>query len=259
MNSPVVITSATSSYFPGLILLAESLAPFNLPLVCVDLGLTGWQPSEAKRCGIRVLPYRYLSLPSNETKQPLAMWLKPDYLIQAAGWVGAQRVLWMDSDTAMLRFPGPLFEGLNRGPVFTIGSATRAEDVANPKALYDLLPAKQSDVILNSGVLALDLERDRKVLKLWQWLARQRANPFIGPKIRLHDQGALAWAVGKLGLKGRVLSDPRLNQNANYCVGSMANRVARGRYPREGMLDSVRSDHPDAMIVHWMRTKWWEL
>jgi hypothetical protein len=258
-----VLTAADAGYFEGLRLLtraARELCP-GTPLCCVDLGMGGDQRAWLEReAGTTVIARESIGTPPfDATLGPRGRktWLKPLYI----GAAPARRVIWIDSDAVLLRGIDELLEKLDCGPVFTPELFNPASVVNSPR-LYELRPVEfeMTAAAVNSGVLALDKQRDAALLENWTDCIRSAvASPELRAAISYTDQGALIWAIHNAGLAGCVLGEGSWNFPANGLAHDRAGQRKRYRWG-QGLLDELRGDHPGAAVVHWMgQPKLWQL
>ncbi len=261
-----IVTASDSNYFPGLEQLTRSIQEsWPVPIVCFDIGLTPEQKARAadKYHSLRILPVpedpaieKIKSTLGNAA--PLAkankriwpLWICP-FLISAAPF---QRTFWLDSDILVLRNLQSLFALLDDGPVFTPEN-NAPEVTANKPALYELLPIKRSfDPLrpaVNAGVSGWDLVRDEALLAAYKFpILRACEDDRIRDAISWHDQGALIWAIQKMGLEHRVLE----SRAWNLCVRNTS-VLAKNFAWNEQFLDKVRQAIEDANLLHWNGVK----
>ena len=183
-------------------------------------------------------------------KRVWPLWLCP-FLIAEAPY---QRVFWLDCDIIVLRNLKDLFRFLDDGPVFTREN-NAPEVTPNKPSLYGLLPIHRLfdpfEPRLNGGVSGWDLLRDSAVLDAYMFpILRACDDQRISEAISWHDQGALIWAVQKMGLQHRVLD----SNIWNLCVRHtplIQRPIAWGEF----FLAHVREAVPSANLLHWNGTQ----
>jgi hypothetical protein len=261
-----VVTLADSNYFPGLKLLYDSIKDtWPVGITCFDIGLTAAQKgiiaSECAGLEIRPLPQTEHLLKIKQAfghSKPLAkaikrvwpLWICP-FLIAMTRY---NRVFWLDCDIAVLRNLGALFSMLDEGPVFTPEN-NAPEVTANNPVLYRLLPIERrfnpDEPKVNGGVSGWELPRDRALLDAYMYpIIRACEDQNIANAISWHDQGALIWAIQKLGLEHRVLK----TNNWNLCVRNTS--IAREPVAwNDRFLETVRKRVTEANLLHWNGTR----
>jgi len=253
-----VITLADKHFFPGLVLLYESIQNvYPVPVTCFDGGLSkkqkDWTKQHMPNCSIIAIPdsnetrcvIRNLGgLSENQTRESM-LWICP-FLIQNSPY---QRVLWLDADLIVLRNLGTLFEYIDDGPVFTTENHA-PEATANHPHLTHLLPLENPKNIdtplINAGVSGWDIQRDADLIQAYiKPVMHACKNEKIRKAISWHDQGCLIWAVQNAGAQARVLSDTKWNLCAKHSAhtGTFSNSTRLNK--------QLQHAYPDACIVHW--------
>ena len=222
-----VITLADKHFFPGLVLLYESIQnSYPVPVTCFDGGLTTeqkkWADEHLINCTITPIPQNKdiecvlesLGGKSENNTQESMLWICP-FLIKNSPY---RRVLWLDSDLIILRNLSQLSAHIDDGPVFTVENHKPAA-TANHSSLTALLPLKQQHTttipIVNAGVSGWDINRDAALIQDYiKPVLRACEDERIRRMISWHDQGCLIWAIQNSGLQHRILSD----RNWNLCA-----------------------------------------
>lgn len=260
-----IITLADCNYFPGLMLLHQSVQEsWPVPVACFDLGLTDDQRAEASAIDnltilplpdiplIRMIRSEFSNAPrlAKAHKRVWPLWICPALIISAP----FRRVFWFDCDIAVLRNLAGLFELLDQGPVFTPEN-NAPEVTPNKPELYDLLPIQgefdRNSPAVNAGVSGWDLQRDQDLLAAYIHPVFQACNnPLVREAISWHDQGALIWAIQQCGMEHRVLETPAWN----LCIRHSA--VVKKQPPwGEAFLQTIREIESDANVLHWNGAK----
>ena len=194
-----ILTWSDASYYPGVELLARSVwRVCGLPLICIDLGLTPEQAGALVACGVSVVPMQ----PWPELPGPWWVWGKP-WQIRDDCFAD---VLFIDSDAVVLRDPGPLFDALEAGPVFT--PETSAPDhIQNPPELYKRwrVPGGPTSAVVNAGVTGWRFPRDRGLLRSWRGIIQAAGRSNMRDLLCCGEQGALLWLLHARGLLGRIV------------------------------------------------------
>ena len=260
-----IVTLSDDKYFPGLVLLARSVAlDYPLPIVCFDAGLTQqqieWVSEHLSNVDIRAIPesalLRAIKARCGESTKPKPgkriwpLWICSS-LIQASPY---QRVFWLDVDIVVLRDLRRLFSFLDKGPVFT--GRNRFPHKQNDAALYARLPLGHwgfsREPRINAGVSGWDLQRDHDVLKSYVFPAEQAflVDPTLVSLIST-DQGCLMWSIYKHRLHRRVLRDHRWNR----CVRGTAAFDFRIPCAPDRITDNhireLQDKLPETAILHW--------
>jgi hypothetical protein len=261
MTDRGVVTLADSHYFQGLLGLHRSIrTSWPCPIACFDIGLTEAQ----RRIAAEQDELLILDLPSDpliaelehatrdvaplgkREKRIWPLWICP-LLIWKAPF---KDVFWIDCDILVLRGLDELFAMLEAGPVFTPENKA-PERTPNRPELYELLPIERDfdprRPVVNAGVSGWRKTRDAAALAAYLSVvaaaARSRA---VMNAISWHDQGALIWAIQRLGLEHRVLDSDLWN----LCVDRAGLPARHLRWDRE-LCDRLRARLPDVRLLHW--------
>ena len=258
-----IITLADSHYFPGLeMLYISAQESLPTPIACFDIGLSESQKvlaaNEYPLLSILPLPdsadvakvkTSFSTAPAlmKPGKRVWPLWLCP-FLIAASPF---QRVFWVDTDIVVLRRLSELFAMLDEGPVFTPENLA-PEMTPNKPELYSLLPIERPfdpmKPTVNGGVSGWDLERDREALEAYMYPIRRACEDLsVREAISWHDQGALIWAVQKMGLEHRV-SD---TWQWNLCARHTSAFDKPYNTWDKSVLDILRREVPEANLLHW--------
>jgi len=254
-----IVTLADSDFFPGLILLYQSVQEsYPVPIICFDAGLERdqrkWVDTHMPLCEVRQLPdsetvntvrTTFGGTSPNGTKDWL-LWICP-YLIASSPY---KRTLWLDCDVVVLRNLGALFQLLDHGPVFTRENHD-PDKTPNSPELYDLLPIDREFSIdwplVNAGVTGWDLGRDRILLDLYQLVVGEAIRDVgVRNAISWHDQGSLIWALQKSGAGEHMLNAIEWN----FCIKNSEN-YDKDYSNSDNILESLRDDYPDVFLLHW--------
>lgn len=259
-----IVTLADSRYFPGLKLLCRSVQEsYDVPVACFDLGLAPEEVDQAcrKYSKLSILPlpdtadiaavHRVFSGAgplAKPGKRVWPIWACP-FLIAASPF---ERVFWVDSDIVVLRNLRNLFSMLDGGPVFTPENFA-PQVTPNKPRLYELLPIARKfnplEPRINAGVSGWDLSRevDRAALDAYMTAVRAAcADHRVAESISWWDQGALIWAIQYCGLEHRVVD----TWAWNMCVKHTPAALNRQGWD-EGTLERLRTDVPEANLLHW--------
>ncbi len=253
-----VVTLVDSNFFPGFVLLYESIQnSYPVPVTCFDGGLNdtqiAWIQKHLKNCTVRPIPdtpetrqiLQKLEGNSDNGTRESMLWICP-FLIKDSPY---QRVIWLDSDLIVVNRLGELFELLDDGPVFTLENFNPSA-TANHPDLYRELPistdSNSPPPLVNGGVSGWDLNRDAEILNDYMRPALHACeNHTVRRAIAWHDQGCLIWAIQNNGAHDRVLNDINWNLCARHCDRQMNYGLDLDLY-RE-----LNQAYPQANIVHW--------
>ncbi len=244
-----IVTACDALLFADLQYCLRSLRRVSdLPVELFDLGLT---PRQRDWCTRRIEGLTLKALPplANRTQRNVRLplwqtWLKPFYLLHAS----FDRALWVDADCVFLRDPADALDEIAKAPLL-VADQTGCE-LVNRDGLADVLPSPRREPIasrVNAGVVGLDRVRDRELLAAWAWGVQ-----FAGRNLRLahlfrwYDQGALQWALGRLGRGGLLRTDSRWNR-----------AVLDARLPLAGasldsILEILHRHDPEAAVAHFL-------
>lgn len=247
-----VVTAASADYFDELRLMLQSLQIHSDYPVCVfDLGLT-----KTQRRWIEGLPgvsvhqpaweCTYLARIRNLPCWPL--WSKP-FLVYASPF---RRTLWIDADCTVVSGMEDIFRELDERPVL-VRDQTPAR-TENTEAFYRCLPVGSASTVVspnapNSGVVGLDLHRDRELLAAWAWAAGMVArNPTWAREVAWCDQGVLLWALKRLDSTFLVRESNSWNCASFEVKGMIDEAVRNGA----SILNVIAARFPATVIVHWL-------
>lgn len=219
-----IITAADAGYFvPLQLLLLSILATHEVQITVIDIGLTESQREWCKRQKVECIRFDENKLIMPKAISFWQTWNKPAYLSQFTG-----RIFWIDADCVVLNSLKWVDEMLRHRPVivscmaapYFLGKAGGELSLRNSAELYEYYPVKERlEELPNAGVCAFDLPRDRDLLDTWLWMIREatfRAEACNLTKykqgwLKWFDQGALQWALERLGLTELTIRDRRLN------------------------------------------------
>lgn len=260
-NDTGIVTLCDANYFPGLLMLYESVqGSYPCRVACYDAGLTNDQRDFAQTLqNLQILPLpgdpliarieeEMMHAPplGKLNKRVWPLWICP-LLIKHAPF---RDVFWMDCDLVVLRGLRELFGLLATGPVFT--PENKAPHLTpNRPELYRLLPIHRAyDPLLptiNAGVSGWRKERDATAIDAYIYpVERALVDRSVRDAISWHDQGALIWAIQSCGLEHRVLDTPIWNLCAEH-VPLSKRAIPWGG----GFIEGLRSALPDVNILHW--------
>lgn len=192
-----VVTAADSCYFPGLQLLAASLAD-RCPLQVWDLGLSQWELSWLQERGVVVTGFRDEDLLVPRNVPMWQTWNKP-LMISSAMFRCA---LWVDSDCIVVGDLGPLFRVARQRPlVFSHPSPARYSPL-NFEGLYEAFPVRGPRLAagVQAAVVGVGGKSACSLLSAWAGMVSLSYDFEDGTGCRAWDQGALCWSIEKLGL-----------------------------------------------------------
>jgi hypothetical protein len=235
-------------------MLVEAIrANWSYPIACVELDFSAEQLTWCEINEVRVIRKRELEAPSTLWSVEGSGYYAKPYAVLASPWT---RTIYLDSDTIPLRNLDRLGDWVEKRAVFTTGSSD-GPIVGNSPDLYKILPAGRdpipAPVVLNSGVLAVDHERDKHLLSLWKhatdW-AVTRGD--VAGAVSWWDQGTLIWAVQAAGAFENVVTDAAWNFHAIDRFDTP--------YLRDSWLARLTAQYPGVNILHFnARPKLWEL
>jgi len=253
-----VITLADNKFFPGLVLLYESIQNnFPVHVTCFDGGMNpeqkDWAARHLPNCDIIPIPdneytrliQNSLGGPTKATDREVQLWLCP-FLIEQSPY---PKCLWLDADTIVIDELEKLFELIDSGPVFT-PSNYQPRRVINLPALYKHMPLQDDcnpeDALINAGVSGWNFERDKNIIRDYMAPAIKACSSVaVRQSITWHDQGCLIWAIQNNKLQQRILKTSKWN----YCA---IHRRKQTPYKLDQDLgQQLQSAYPEANIVHW--------
>lgn len=235
-----ILTASNDYMFPGLQFLCYSLIlSHKVNITVVDVGLTAIQKQWCISKNINLIevnPDEMLFKDWNYRESHI--WNKAVYVDKSP----YRKTIWIDSDCIVLENIKLLVDLLENGPVFTEDHFAPKSMMMNKPSLYSLLPIdpnKRSKVFINSGVFAIDKERDTELLEHWKFcVTRASCDPLVRDSCAWYDQGALLWAIEKLGLTHRIRREKIFNCPAMNAGGHWGN----AQMGVEGYLESIKKD-----------------
>lgn len=253
-----VISLADSNYFPGFVLLYESIQlSYPVPVTCYDGGLTDeqkqWADENLLNCTISPLPdteeirtvrARLVGIVDNDNGESL-LWICP-FLIASSPY---QRVLWLDADLIVVKDIAKLFEFIDQGPVF-IQENKDASFIVNKPELYEEIQLGEGDdqeqLIINSGVSGWDRVRDAHLIDNYMASVIEvcRSEKIL-KSVNLYDRSFLNSAVKKCALQNGVLQDVDGYQHDKQDTQEKVFKL------EENLNNQLIKYFPDTKIVHW--------
>lgn len=252
---PAILTSLEHSYFGWFgYWLASIREHVNWPVYVVDLGL---KPKQVEWClahGVGLLrPRSGFEFWSENDQQ---RWLR--YCAIATGTHvqlrGHNVYLHIDVDTLVLKHPEKLLQG--RFSIYK--HVTTNGNIHNRIELYQLMPTGSPihvEIMPNGGVVTWKVKEAQDILQAFEEIysaASKDAN--IAKHIQYSDQGMWIWALHRAKAFDCVIDDSSCNFPAdNVPLNRMHERKLR--LPSPTLIEEVRKDHPDAVVVHWLGTE----
>jgi hypothetical protein len=253
---PVILTASDETFFPGLCALAASIRRLdaNVPVVCVDVGMTSAQRREIAGLGVMIAPRPRTPLDALLDMAPAQTrdWYPKSWYFDALG--AYRRAMWLDADCLVLRDLDKLLSLVDEGPLFTRNHGGDAAGCGNLAPLYELYPVPGPiyDGGINAGVIGMDLDRDARLVRQWRKMCllavADHGHDGIGQMARWGDQGALLWAIHKVGLASKIKDDI---MRWNYTPNRIGNAKAYRRYGSPEMIEAISRDYPSPAVIHF--------
>lgn len=265
-----VLTGANADFWPTLKVHVTACLEADTLVAVADHGLAESQRRWLTERGITILdgPFTYsLDLYSTANQHApnvmsaIEAWYKP-LVCQASPF---DRTIWIDADAVPIRGIPELFQ------LFNAGSWVTRENWVTPEQAHRLYQPSVRDVLghipphygqvcgINNGVFGF--HRGDAWLREWRDLCeRFLSDPKLLANCKCRDQTALIAVLARdRSNVPRIIDDRRMNWPANGL--GFHDRLRRKRYEWDGdVLESLRADHHDALVVHWMgRPKPWEI
>jgi hypothetical protein len=192
-----VVSAGDDCYFPGLQFLALSLQE-KAPFVVFDLGLVGGQREWLLRRGVRVVGVVDDDLLVPRSEIMWQTWNKPAFLAASPFEVS----LWIDADCFVVGDLRPLFDVAGEHPLVFRHVDPESFRPENGEGLYNRWPVEGRRLAggVQAAVVGVANGRDRGLVDTWGKACAQFREPDHARHVRCWDQGALLWAVEKLGL-----------------------------------------------------------
>jgi hypothetical protein len=233
-----VLAAADDGVFVGLQLLAASLLlSHDAPLAVVDLGLSRTHRAWLRRNGAAVLDPPGLAMPP--TTPAWQNWNKPLYLAASP----FRRTLWLDVDILVGGDLGPLFAAIAAGPLLVGDHFVAHEGTDNRPGFYRDYPVRGRLLGYCSGVIGVAAGRaadEAWLAESARLLRRAAADPGFRGEVAFWDQGIMAAAAGRLGLR----PDRRRDWN---CPGRPLAELSW----RAASAAELLSRRPAATVVHY--------
>lgn len=263
-----VLTAANSEYFDGVKLLFKSIQETEkYPFRCINLGLTNAQLNWCRNNALKIIELDddipETILDSFKKKKKISSIIQQENLLWIRPWLIAKSpfrdTIWIDADAIVLEPLEELFSMIEGGLV-VFADANNPGDSPNKPELYKYLPVNNvTDKYVNSGVLGIRKERDDDLVYWWKYCVEKAAkSEDIRKYISWHDQGSLLWALHKTDRTDLISFSTKWNHPPNGYDHKEVQK--RKMYKKETLLQSIKEDHPDVGIVHYMSTiKLWDL
>lgn len=175
-----------------------------------DIGLTTNQREWCERQDNIILHKLTYPLLIDSNHKMWQTWNKPVYFQQ----MPQRQILWIDSDCIILDYIDPIINRLEEKPVFIRDQFVNQEHLANSDYVYEVMPVpyRHKSIYVNGGIIGLDKERDSEFLSTWiSMISEASSNDEVREGLRWWDQGALNWAIEKVGLLKSIWMNHRWN------------------------------------------------
>ena len=265
-----ILTGANREFWPTLRVHVTACLESHVDVAVADHGLDQSQRQWLEAQGATLLdgPFTYSCDLYSTAKHHAACvmsaieaWWKPLVCLASP----FDRTLWIDADAVPIRGIAEMFDLFEDGPWLTRESwvtPDQARRLYEP-SVRDVLghiPPHYSEVCgVNNGVFGF--HRGDAWLREWRDLCeRFLSDPKLLANCKCRDQTALITVLARDACNvPRIIDDRRVNWPANGL--GFQDRLSRKRYDWGGdVLESLRADHHDALVVHWMgRPKPWEI
>lgn len=238
-----ILTAVSSNLWTDYLVFYESVRRHHeYPIYVICLELTDWQLAHlAGQRGVVAVPLDDAEIYKQADKH-WRQWYKPFYFELVPKEAD---LLWLDVDLVVLDSLEPLFAKAEE-QFFVMADYFAPKSCLNKPELYrkhHLEIAKdRSQLVLNSGVIGIQPQRDRALLKLWQRKVNlAMVDQEIRSSIALFDQGALLWAMHELGVQDQILARKSWNYPAR-----------KNPYELDDKLwGRIKRDNPEAVIAHF--------
>lgn len=268
VNDRVILTAVSPNMWHDYLVFYDSIRRFHdFPIYLICLEMVDWQMEALdKHQNIHILTISAdLQEEYKRTDPHWRQWFKPFYFDLLSG---DKTVLWLDLDIVILESLEPLFEKAEE-TFFVVNDYFAPKTCLNSQKLYEKfkldIPKDKANIVLNSGVIGLQLNRtrDREIVELW----RQKVNMAASDKeirswLALYDQGALLWALQELGYYDLIVPKKDWNRPAvknpyelvtDSIKLDMIQFLPHGDsiIPAEDIIARIKADNPGAVAVHF--------
>lgn len=261
-----VLTASNSNYWPTLRLMAQACAKAGVELCVVDHGLKDQHLDWLSAHGVHVRKDLRGSLcgPAIHGHSiPQQAWLKPKICMESP----FERTVWIDADAIPLRRLRELVERIDRGPwiareAYLSEAELRKSYLMCVNLLLGKLPSRYAEASqVSTGVFGF--KRDDLWLQRWDEICRAiQAESSLATHAWLLDQSAMVCLLCEDRSdvpRPEIVNDQSYNWSANHCNSGQAKDRVNYAWEASDCLDSIRSDHPEAAVVHWMGHKPWRM
>lgn len=194
-------------------------------------------------------------------------WHKPIYINKCIDDISPDYILWIDVDAVILKPLDPIFKSMSK-QFFATQDYFAPETTLNDQKLYEKYNCPVDDIAkekisLNSGVVGLDVKRDKYILDKWCEKIEILHGDEEGREwTKLFDQGALLWALRELDLLHLIqpvieFNYPAIKNPYELVTPSKNNDKADYIWPDENtqiggdIINNIKIDNPDAIIAHY--------
>lgn len=259
-NSLAIITAFTPDFLTDFNLFYESLRRFSsVKLIVIPLGFENG-PKLPQDILIFNMPDEEQKAAAQKFGDRWVQWYKPNLIQMAADHFGANVLLWLDSDIAMIGDPHPMFQKIV-DDFFVVGDYFAPKTCLNDESLYvEFTPHREftkeeNELALNSGVVGMLLPRDQHILDAWKAKTEiVSGRRDLMDKISLYDQGALLWAMRDLDILNKIIEKPQWNYNAKRNAYDFEKQYGWPYGPRHmggDVIDQVAYDNPGVVVAHF--------
>lgn len=259
MNQPTalgkyaVITAASPNLWVDLVMLLHSFRIYcHHDIYVVSLGLSEDQKIILEQqYSAKIIDFNDDITYKFDNNWP--KWCKPFYFDLLPKDI--DYILWIDADAVITNSLGPLFAKATEN-FFVLSDYFAPATCYNNPELYHKYQIQYSDVVLNSGVIGLSLQReeDKAIIDEWQSLTRTIDGDML-PHVTLYDQGMLLLAMHKLQKTHLILSIKEWNYPAkrnpyNFHENSYRWPINASQTGGD-LLCNIKNDNPTAIICHF--------
>jgi predicted O-methyltransferase YrrM len=250
-----VLTSASSPYWLTLRLQLQACGEAGVDMAVADQGLLPWQVDWLVDHGATVLMMPGSTELQHEQANFDLAWDKPAICRTSP----FEETIWIDADAIPLRHLDLMFDYLQDGAWISLENYVselhaRQLYLRLLHAIFGHIPAFYSQASrINSGVFGFR-QGDQWIKDWGTWCDIILSNPTLKQVCDLHDQHALVAVLcdPQIVDRPKIQDDRSLNCPANGLAIKESSRRKQYPWNADNCLELLRTDHPQASVVHWL-------